>query len=147
MGIYDNDKTVAELKGEIEKFLKEFRKWLEDKGKAESTVDRHLSNCNFFLNEYLMYENVDSVEESPHAIGHFLGYWFIKKAMWSSPASIKANAASLKLWCTFLAEKGLITQEELDEVKMEIKVMLPEWIASVERWNDPEVDDPWDSDY
>ncbi len=31
----------------------------------------------------------------------FLGYWFIKKAMWSSPVQIKSNAASLKKFFTF----------------------------------------------
>jgi len=51
----------------------------------------------------------------------FLGYWFIKKAMWASQASIKSNAASLKKFYAFLLEKGLVEQEDLIELEETIK--------------------------
>jgi hypothetical protein len=43
----------------------------------------------------------------------FLGYWFIKKAMWAKQSAIKSNAASLKKFYTFMHEKGLGIGEHL----------------------------------
>lgn len=71
----------------------------------------------------------------------FLGYWFIKKAMWSSPAQIKSNAASLKKFYTFLFEKGQIDKEDLDDLKERIKEDMPEWIATMTRYEDPSITD------
>ena len=71
----------------------------------------------------------------------FLGYWFIKKAMWASKSSIKANAASLKKFYTFLLEKGLIEKDDLQELKETIKYQMSEWLATLDRYDDPSIDD------
>ena len=71
----------------------------------------------------------------------FLGYWFIKKVIWASKSSIKANAASLKKFYTFLLEKGLINQDELQELKETIKYQMSEWLATLERYDDPLIND------
>ena len=70
----------------------------------------------------------------------FLGYWFIKKAMWASPASIKSNATSLKKFYTFMEEKKLIAIEDLNNLKRTIKEHMPEWLESLERYDDPSID-------
>jgi site-specific recombinase XerD len=71
----------------------------------------------------------------------FLGYWFIKKAMWASKASIKSNAASLKKFYTYLYERGSIEKEDLASLKETIKEEMPEWIATLERYDDPSITD------
>lgn len=73
----------------------------------------------------------------------FLGYWFIKKAMWASQSSIKGNAASLRKFYTFMYEKGLIDKDALADLKETIKEGLPEWLATLERYDDPSIEDVW----
>jgi site-specific recombinase XerD len=67
---------------------------------------------------------------------------FIYKAALSSKASIKANAASLKKFYAFMAERGLVKPEELDALKQQIKEELPDWLDTLERWRNPESDPP-----
>jgi hypothetical protein len=69
----------------------------------------------------------------------FLGYWFIRKAMWSSASSIKSNAASLKKFYTFLHERGLVSQDDLDSLKETVKEEMPEWLATLARYDDPSI--------
>jgi DNA phosphorothioation-dependent restriction protein DptG len=73
----------------------------------------------------------------------FLGYWFIKKAMWASQSSIKSNATSLTKFYTFMHEKRLIDQEELINLKQTIKKDMPEWLATLRRYDDQSNDDAW----
>ncbi len=75
-------------------------------------------------------------------VGMYLGYWFIRKAMWSGESSIKANAASLKKFYQFMFEEGHVSREDLDDLKDRIKEDLPEWLANSRRFDDPDIDDP-----
>ena len=68
---------------------------------------------------------------------------FIKKAMWASQASIKGNGASLKKFYAFMHEKGFIDKEDLEDLKDTIKEGMPEWLATLKRYDDPSVDDVW----
>jgi len=74
-------------------------------------------------------------------IGMFLGYWFIKKAMWANAAAIKQNATSLKKFYQFMMEKKEIEADELDEMKNDIKESMPEWLNRMNRYDDPDVED------
>jgi site-specific recombinase XerD len=73
----------------------------------------------------------------------FLGYWFIKKAMWASKASIKSNATSLKKFYTFMYEKKMIDEEELNDLKETIKEGMPEWLETLDRYDNPSDEDVW----
>lgn len=123
--------------------LTEFEDWLESSGLSPKTIRNHINNIDFYINQYLLYE--DAVEApdgvSGGNVGMFLGYWFIKKAMWASKSSIKGNATSLKKFYTFLLEKGLIDKDDLQELKETIKEGMDEWLATVERYDDPEIED------
>jgi hypothetical protein len=74
--------------------------WLKSSGLTENTINNHLSNIDFFVNEYLLYEDATEAKDGVGFVGMFLGYWFIRKAMWSSQRSIKRNATSLKRFFT-----------------------------------------------
>lgn len=124
-----------------DELLSEFEDWLVGKGLTQKTVNKHLSNISFFINDYLLYyEDVEAKDGIPE-VGMFLGYWFIKKAMWSSPATIKENAASLKKFYQFMLEKGEITKDDFSELKEIIKEDMPEWIATMKRYLDEDIDD------
>ena len=126
------------------KLLSDFGAWLKASGLKDKTIRNHVDNISFYINEFLLYEDAVEAKDGASDIGMFLGYWFIKKAMWSSPAQIKGNAASLKKFYTFLFEKGQIDKEDLDDLKERIKEDMPEWIATMNRYEDPSITDMGD---
>ena len=97
----------------------------------------------FYLNNFLLYEDAIEAAEGVGKVNMFLGYWFIKKAMWASKSSIKGNATSLKKFYTFMHEKGLISKNDLTGLKQRIKENMPEWLETLERYDDPSVEDVW----
>jgi site-specific recombinase XerD len=121
--------------------LKQFGEWLKKSGLSPKTIKSHVHNVDFYINEYLVYYEATPAHEGIDSVNMFLGYWFIKKAMWSSPASIKQNAASIKKFYTLLMEQGQVTPEELKKLTDTIKENMPEWIETMERYSDPDIED------
>lgn len=130
------------IREENAKLLDEFADWSAAKGLSETTVGRHCDNIDFYLNHFLLYDDAERADAGVHRAGMFLGHWFIRKAMWASKASIKSNAASLKKFYAFMHEKGKIEEEDLDDLKLQIKEEMPEWLATLSRYDDPDIDDP-----
>jgi len=126
-----------------ERLLTDYEVWLKSSGLSEKTISNHLSNIDFYINEYLLYEDATEAKDGAYAVSMFLGYWFIKKAMWASQSSIKGNATSLKKFYTFMHEKGLIDKEDLIDLKQTIKEDMPEWLASLRHYDDPSIEDVW----
>ena len=138
---YEED--CKKIRKDNESLLNEFEVWLKSSGLSKKTINNHVSNIDFYINEYLLYEDETEAKDGVHAVGMFLGYWFIKKAMWASQSSIKGNATSLKKFYTFLQEKGLIDKEDLTDLKQTIKEDMPEWLATLDRYDDPSIEDVW----
>jgi len=142
----DYEKYESECEGirkANERLLGEFGISLRSSGLSKNTINNHLSNIDFYINEYLLYEDGTEVRDGIDAVGMFLGYWFIKKAMWSTQSSIKNNAASFKKFYTFMYEKGLIDKDDLADLKKTIKEGMPEWLTTLKRYDDPSVEDIW----
>jgi len=121
--------------------LDDFADWLREMGLSAKTVRRHVGNVDLYINEYLLYEDAVEPQDGILKVSMFLGYWFIKKAMWASAASIRSNAASLKKFYAFLHERGIVKQSDLDALKRTIKREMPEWLATLARYDDPSVTD------
>ncbi len=138
---YEED--CKKIRKDNESLLNEFEVWLKSSGLSEKTINNHLSNIDFYVNEYLLYEDATEAKDGVDAVGMFLGYWFIKKAMWASKSSIKGYATSLKKFYAFMHEKGLIDKEDLTDLKQTIKEDMPEWLATLDRYDDPSVEDVW----
>ncbi len=139
----DNYEADCEkIRRKNKKLLKEFGAWLEASKLAPKTVKGHISNVDFYINEFLLYEEpLQQAQDGIDGADMFFGYWFIKKASWATPASLKSNAASLTKFYTFLLGKELIDQEALDELKAQIKEEMPEWVATLKRYDNPSIDD------
>jgi hypothetical protein len=135
------EKDCERIRAENKQLLGEFENWLQDANLSEKTIDRHISNVDFYINEFLLYEDATAAKDGALDIGFFLGYWFIKKAMWASTASIKSNAASLKKFYAFLHQSGIVKKKDLDFLKETIKEEMPEWIATLQRYDDPSITD------
>lgn len=63
---------------------------------APKTVRRHVNNVDFYINDYLLYEDPLTFDEGISKIENFLGYYFIRKCMWSTPGTIKSTAVSIR---------------------------------------------------
>ena len=129
---------VRKSNGEL---LADFGAWLRKSNLADNTIRKHVYNIDFYINGYLLYEEVIEPQNGINWVSMFLGYWFIKKAMWASEAAIKSNAASLKKFYTFLHERELVSQENLESLKETIKEQMPDWLATLARYDDPSITD------
>jgi site-specific recombinase XerD len=141
----DYDNQCQAIRDENAVLLGEFSTWLADAGLSAATIRSHRYNLDFYLNHFLLNYDTLRAPDGACEVGGFLGDWFIRKAAWASKTSIKANAASLKKFYTFMAEKGRITKEELAALKQEISEQMPEWLATLERYDNLDVDleDVW----
>ena len=137
------EKDCEAIRKANQQLLTEFSAWLKTAGLAAGTIKNHCSNIAFYVNEFLLYEEAMEAKDGVTEVDSFLGYWFIQKAMWSSQASIKSNAASLKKFYTFMYEKGLIDKQALADLKEDIKDGLPLWLETLARYEDPDEEDVW----
>ena len=136
---YEQD--CARIRKDNEIILANFRKWLSDKELSSKTIESHLENIDFYINEFLLYEEATDASEGLYQVDLFLGFWFIKKAMWASKSSIKSNATSIKKFYEFMLEKGNIDEEGFIELKEEIKTNMQDWLDTMDRYDDPEIED------
>lgn len=136
------EKDCKKIREENESLLNDFEKWLSDKKLSKKTIDKHVSNVDFYINDFLLYEDAIEPADGVSSIGMFLGYWFIRKAMWASKSTIKQNAASLKKFYEFMLERRKIAKESFEYLKERIKEDMPEWTATMERYDDPDIEDP-----
>ncbi|NOX08707.1 MAG: recombinase [Gammaproteobacteria bacterium] len=137
------EENREEIRKANECLLMEFEAWLKSSGLSEKTINNHVSNIDFYVNDYLLYDDITEAKDGASSVSMFLGYWFIKKAMWASRSTIKGNATSLKKFYTFMHEKKQIDKEDLSDLKEVIKEDMSEWLASLERYDDPSVEEVW----
>ena len=137
---YKQDCQKIRVANEI--LLKDFESWLKSSGLSTKTIKQHCSNIDFYINQYLLYTDPVSTEEGMDSgyVSMFLGYWFIRKAMWASATSLKNNATSLKKFGKFLYEQHKMTKEDLDSILTTIREEMPEWQATLKRYDDPSIE-------
>jgi len=135
------EKDCERIRKDNEKILSEFEKWLSDKDLSKKTIANHCNNVDFYINEFLLYEEAIEASDGLYEIGYFLGFWFIKKAMWASKSTIKGNATSIKKFYEFMLDKGKIDKEDYIELKEVIKNNMQEWLDTMDRYDDPEIED------
>lgn len=138
---YENE--CKKIRKANEQLLDEFELSMKSSGTSKKTINSHVLNIEIYINEYLLHEEAVEAKDGADAVDMFLGYWFIKKAMWASQSSIKGNATSLKKFYTFLYGKGLIEKNDLDGLKGTIKEGMPEWLATLGRYDDQSIEDVW----
>lgn len=128
------EKKCDKIRNANESLLTEFDGWLASSGLSEKTIAKHLSNIDFYINVYLLYEDAIEAKDGIGSVSMFLGYWFIRKAI-ASPTSIKSSAASIKKFYGFLVEKGLVDKNDLAELEVLIKRQMKDWVRAISRCN------------
>lgn len=123
-----------------DQYLDEFEESLKQAGLSEKTIERHLMNVRFYLNTYLLkYDPLDMVEGC-YSVDEYLGYFFIRKCMWSTPKTIRENVTAFKKFYKCMLERGHISQKDFDALLESIKLNMDNWIADCEEFNTPSED-------
>ncbi|MDD3027679.1 MAG: hypothetical protein PHI41_06525 [Erysipelotrichaceae bacterium] len=125
---------VAKIKGENEKYLEMFAHHLESQGLKNKTINRHVFNVDFYINDYLCYYEPLRIDQGSEPLHHFFSSWFIRKAMWSSKATINSTAASIKKFYKFMAEAGIVKPEVYQEIAETIKTYKELWYEYLEEY-------------
>ena len=118
-----------------EMFLEVFEKDLIDIGLNAKTVRKHLFNVDFYINTYLLREEPLEMEQGCIKIDMFLGYFYIRKCMWSTPGNIKTTATSIKKFYKSMLEHGYVEKTDYNFLCSEIKENMVEWQADCERFD------------
>lgn len=118
-------------------YLDEFRRDLEDAGLADKTIRRHLSNTEFYINTYLLHDEVLPMKEGCRyeKLDDFIGWFFIRKCTWSTPATIKTTAASLKKFYKCMMDKDFVTEADYKEVIDTIRDFMDTWLDDCKCYN------------
>ena len=114
------------------KFIKEFKKWLRGKNLSDKTIKKHVSNVEFYLDDFLNYYDITKMEDGCSMIDDFLGDWFIRKCMWSSKTSIKENAASIKKFYQCMNELGYVSYDSYNNLCFIIKEHMKYWLEEMD---------------
>ena len=115
-----------------------FQEDLENAGLKQKTIYNHLSNADLFINEFLNYHMDATMEEGVTMLGDFLGDFFIRKCMWSTPATVKTTATRLKKFYKCMAENGKIEKKDYDYVCHDIKESMAYWQECCAEYNNPD---------
>ncbi len=130
------EREYNRIREENARYLEEFRQSLEASGLSTKTIARHVDNADFYINEFLLRYEPTPAQEGIIDISSFLGDFFIRKCLWSTPTSIKQNAASLKKFYKFLLAKELIGAEDYRDLLDIIKEEMDDWLDECESYND-----------
>ncbi|MGW8159739.1 MAG: recombinase [Desulfoprunum sp.] len=134
------DNSLDKIKNENKILLDRFEKYLTNKKLSRVSIDKHIGNADFFINDFLLYYEPITAKDGSSQVGCFLGDWFIRKAMWASVTSIKENITSLKKFYQFMFEIGEIPKDDLFELEEEIKECKDDWFENLRKYDDPDVD-------
>ena len=132
----EREKQLKENTKRNEDYLKMFEKSLEEKQLTAKTIRKHISNIDFYLNDYLTYyDEIIKMEDGTQHTISFLGDWFIRKAMWASKSSIKEMASSLKKFYEYMSALGFVKISDYQEMCYEIKDNMDRYLENLEDYD------------
>ena len=132
----EREKQLKENTKRNEDYLKMFEKSLEEKQLTAKTIRKHVSNIDFYLNDYLTYyDEIIKMKDGTQYTGSFLGDWFIRKAMWASKSSIKEMSSSLKKFYEYMSALGFVKISDYQEMCYEIKDNMDLYLENLEDYD------------
>ena len=132
----EREKQLKENTKRNEDYLKMFEKSLEEKQLIAKTIRKHVSNIDFYLNDYLTYyDEIIKMKDGTQYTGSFLGDWFIRKAMWASKSSIKEMSSSLKKFYEYMSALGFVKISDYQEMCYEIKDNMDLYLENLEDYD------------
>ena len=144
--IMDYDQYLEECKKIKERnylLLDLFKDDLIQSGLKDKTISRHLSNVEFYINEFLLYRDAYPMEEGLNMLDDYLGDFYIRKCLWSTPGNIKSTAASIKKFYKSMLAHGEIDKTGYHYLCSLIKDSMEVWQTDCAIYNDPESPNPF----
>ena len=126
----DYDQYIEECKKIKERnylLLDLFKDDLIQSGLKDKTISRHLSNVEFYINEFLLYRDAYPMEEGLNMLDDYLGDFYIRKCLWSTPGNIKSTAASIKKFYKSMLAHGEIDKAGYHDLCSLIKDSMEVW--------------------
>lgn len=139
------EQKCDEIRRRNEVYLDEFREDLINAGLKEKTIDKHCNNVDFYINIFLLREEPLEMKcgSHPFKIDDFLGYFFIRKCMWSTPGTIKRTAASIKKFYRSMLQRGNIDESDYRGLIETIRDDMVCWLEDCETYNNPDAPNPF----
>lgn len=131
----DYELKIEQNKIRNKKYINEFKDWLDNKNLVKKTIDKHLSNVDLYINDYLNYYDITKMEDGIHSVYSFLSGWFIEKCLWASRASIKDTATSIKKFYQCMSEKKYVSVEDYNFLCQEIKENMDEILEQLDAYD------------
>lgn len=139
----DYSNACDEIRKKNNEYLALFEQSLIKDGLKVSTVKKHLSNVDFYINEFLLYMEPLTMDYGMKRIDSFLGDFFIRKCMWSTPGNIKSTATSIKKFYRCMMDHGIVEKSDYDFLCSEIRHGMENWQADCAAYNDPDEPNPF----
>ena len=142
----DYDQYLKECKKIKERnylLLDLFKDDLIQSGLKDKTISRHLSNVEFYINEFLLYMDAYPMEEGLNMLDDYLGNFYIRKCLWSTPGNIKSTATSIKKFYKSMVDHGKVDKEDYYDLCSLINDSMDIWQMDCAIYNDPESPIPW----
>jgi len=134
------EEECEKIRAENNNILDEFKQLLIDSGLSKKTINKHVSNVDFYINDYLLYDDVFEATDGVNFLDSFFTSFFPYKCLWSTPSSVRSMAASLKKFYGFMLNKNQVEQDDYDCLCDEIKEQIDEWAEASEGFQE---NDDW----
>ena len=112
-------------------------------GLKPKTIDRHLDNVEFFLNTYLLRMGLNDYIKGMDYVDDYLGNFYIRKCMWSTPGNIKTTATSIKKFYQCMLKHEMIQKPDFECMCEKISENMWKWQVDCEMYNDPDEINPF----
>lgn len=143
MNYEEYERKCEKVKKVNAELLELFADDMEKQNLSEKTINQHVSNVNFYINSYLLQDEALTMDYGVYRVDEFLGNFFIRKCMWSTPATIKSTATGIKKFYKCMLEHGRIRKAGYDFLCSVIKDGMDRWQADCEQFNDPDSENPF----
>lgn len=128
---YDGEFKV--LLKENSKYLKLFYKEMLEEGLSTKVINKYASYAEFYINDYLVYYEGETMEDGLLLVDSFFSYFFINKCMFCSFTSYKEILAAVKKFYKIMLKHNLVEKENYDSFLKTIKDNQDEWYDLVAR--------------
>lgn len=135
MNYQEYEKKVKAIYDINDECLDVFSDWLVKKQLTSKTINNHINNVSFYINDFLNYYEPKSMEDGCYMLDEYLGDWFIRKCMWSNASSIKSNATSIKKFYQCMLELNRLDKEAYNYLCTNIKDNMNDWVYKVNVYN------------
>ncbi len=119
-----------------QRFLREYRTWLENKGLSAATVRGHADNASLYIEVFLEGEELRMEDGADMDwLDKFFSEFYIRDSAESTPSRLRTVTVGIRKFYQCMLERGHITPEEYEEVRDTLRDHLPKWLDECGKYN------------